>query len=291
LWLDLSGPLVARELARRTPIPPRLLRLTEFRSIAGYAAFIHMVLFIAAMLSHSFQRTPLSVLLTPFLTPFGLLLAAALLHTLLYWVMLVGTINDVTRSLASDVSSGAWTILRLTPYSVTQLIVARLTAIRYSWQSVLITLIVTRVLASAVVPLSAAADTHFASNADLISVVGFILQPAFEFFAVCGLATLAAFLVPQPFWARMLGYAMVSVVFGALSFLTVTFAILAQMGPIATALVPLNHWTLLALAVAPNPAQSVYTVQVLLTFGTTLLLPTLVGGLALVAATYLGKRT
>lgn len=291
LWLDLSGPLVAREVARHQPIPPRLLRLTEFRSIAGYAAFMHMVLFILAMASHTSHRTSLSVLLTPFLTPFGLLLAAGMLHTMLYWAMLVGTVNDVTRSIATDVASGAWTILRLTPFSVTQLIMARLTAIRHAWGSVLITLIVTRLLACAVVPLSIASDTHYPADADPLSVASFIVQPALEFFVVCGLAAVSAFLVPNTFWARLLGYGLLSLVFGGLSFFTVTFAVLPHMGPIATALVPLSHWMLLALAVAPNPSQSVYTVQVLLTIGTTLLLPMAIGALALLVAIRLGKRT
>src|SRR5688572_4094750 len=121
-WMSARHPVVQRELSRVAAIPRFFMRLTEVRSILGYAALIHLACFAASMLLYSQKGSVLNAFLAPFLTPFGLPLAAAGLHSLLYWAMLMGLGNMLTVILCRDMNSRSWQLLRMTPISTSEII-------------------------------------------------------------------------------------------------------------------------------------------------------------------------
>src|SRR5690349_16906938 len=107
-WMSVRHPMAQREVSRVTVIPLFFRRLTEVRSTLGYAALIHLAFFAASMLVYSRKQTIFNAILAPFLTPFGLPLAAAALHSILYWAMLIGISNTMTTILSRDLSANTW---------------------------------------------------------------------------------------------------------------------------------------------------------------------------------------
>lgn len=245
-------PLAQREISRVSTIPRFFHRLTEVRSILGYAALIHLGFFAASMLLYSRRQSILNAFLAPFLTPFGLPLAAAGLHSILYWAMLIGVSNMFTTILCRDLNSHSWQMLRLTPFSGTEIMLAKMNAMRLTWQPILTALIVMRILASLSLPLTTALESQNSTTVDYIQLVLFIFQPIVDGFLAVSLSALSASLFPNALWSRLLSYTLLGLVLGGLGLINSLWLIFTSvMGPLAGLLTPLGHWSLLAVSLMP----------------------------------------
>jgi hypothetical protein len=290
-WLNAHHPIVQRDVQYVPPLPMFFRRLTEVRSILGYAALIHLTLFVTAMLVYSRSNAQINIFLSPFLTPFGLPLAVAILHSLLYWAFLLGVGNLTTRFIASESSSRSLTVLRLTPYSTAEIVLAKLGAVFHVWKVILITLVVTRLLAAVSVPISLAVESYPHSPYAYALAALFIVQPLVDGTLAASLSALSAALVPSIFWARMLAHALMGVVFGALGGVGALWLVFTSpMGPMAAILAPLSHWSLLSAALVPMRRTEGFLPQFVVLTLVAIVLPLLIAGVVLRTAVWLTKR-
>src|SRR5579871_2692923 len=116
--LTANHPLTLRE-ASRLPreLPTFIRKLTVLWTALGYAALVHGAFFLAALIGYGHVFSSVPPVLMPFLTPFGTPIALGMLHSVLYWAMLVGICNYTTLLIARDMETHTWTILRTTPYN------------------------------------------------------------------------------------------------------------------------------------------------------------------------------
>jgi hypothetical protein len=262
-WLSKRHPIAQRDISHATPPPLFFRRLTEVRSMLGYASLIHLVLFILSMVAYSRMSSPLGALFAPFLTPFGLPLSAAFLHSILYWAMLLGIGNQITQQLASEMASRSFTVLRLTPYSTTEVLLAKITAVRQVWWAILVTLIATRLVASISVPIAAAVEAHQVTWVDAVAIGLFVVQPLTDALLAASLSTFSAVVVHHPFWARMLAHALMGIVLGALAlFSGVWLVFTSPIGAMGGIFAPFSHWALLAVALIPTRRMDLYYAQI-----------------------------
>lgn len=290
-WLNARHPLVQREVQHVPPLPQFFRRLTEVRSILGYAALIHLTLFVTAMLVYSRSNQQMNLFLSPFLTPFGLPLAAGMLHSILYWAFLLGIGNLTTRFIAGEMASRSMTVLRLTPYSTAEIVLAKLGAVFHIWKAILLTLIVTRLLAAVSVPISVAVETYQHSPYAYALVVMFIVQPLVDGALAASLSALSAALVPSIFWARMFAHALMGVVFGALGGVGALWLVFTSpMGPTAGILAPLSHWSLLSAALMPMRRTEGFLPQLVVLTLVYVVLPLLIAAVVLRLAIRLTRR-
>ena len=112
-WLDPNHPIAVREARRNTQELPRIIqKLTEPWTLLGYAAMLHGVFFLLSLLGYSRINNVFPNLMLPFLTPFGTPVAVGILHSLMYWAMLIGICNYTTYFVTTDLESGMWPLLR-----------------------------------------------------------------------------------------------------------------------------------------------------------------------------------
>src|SRR5260221_8659943 len=222
-WLKSDHPLVVRDSRRINRELPKFLRkLTDPWTMLGYAALVHGAFFALSLVG--FQRLifGMSDLFLPFLTPFGTPLVAAFLHSVLYWALMIGLANYSTYLIASDVSTGTWEILRLTPYSSSTILGAKLVASARVWGRVFRALLITRLIAVLILPAAIvfqqqANEGRSFATLDFVAALIFIAQPLVDGLLVLGLSTVAAFAIRSTAWARIGAYGLVAVVYGALS--------------------------------------------------------------------------
>jgi hypothetical protein len=290
-WLSPAHPVAVRDnrwLHRELPLTLR--RLNNPWAMFGYAAVCHGVLFVIAILTYHYLSTTLAgalvPMLSPFLTPFGTPLAAGFLHSVLYWALLIGLCNQTTLAFAREFESGAWQVLRLTPYPTHTLFLAKLAAVARNWSGILRTLLIVRLLALLILPIAVASgrarEAPNVGGLDVLSALIFMAQPFAEVLMALGIAALAGVFVRGALWARMYAYGALAVTLGALNglgslWLTFTSAI----GGFAALLVPMGHWTALAAAVSPPKAPLLYGLQTVLLVVLQVVLPALLGALAL----------
>src|SRR5258706_4742219 len=100
-WLRADHPLVVRESRRINHNLPTILRkLTDPWTMLGYAALIHGSFFAFSLIGFQRMFFGISDLMLPFLTPFGTPIAAAFLHSILYWALMIGLANHTTFLIA-----------------------------------------------------------------------------------------------------------------------------------------------------------------------------------------------
>lgn len=282
LWLDAQHPLAQRDLARIPVIPYFFRRLTEVRSILGYAALIHLIMFIVAMIVYTYLPPAFSGWLAPFLTPFGMPLAAAMLHSILYWGLLVGVCNHTTALVGRDMKARSLEILRLTPYSAWDIVLTKLTALRSSWRGILLALLITRLIAGLSVPLSNSLEAHKGSPFDYVQTTMFIVQPIFDMLLVASLSIFCAVLTADPTWARLSAYGLTGLTLGALgTFNSIWLVFTSPLGSMAGMFGPLSHWSMLAVALTPRQDPEWYPPQLIVMATVHLILPLLIGIFAL----------
>ncbi|MBX3061774.1 MAG: hypothetical protein U0528_14835 [Anaerolineae bacterium] len=281
-WLDAQHPLAQRDLARIPVIPHFFRRLTEVRSILGYAALIHLIMFIVAMIIYTYLPPAFSGWLAPFLTPFGMPVAAAMLHSILYWGLLIGVCNNTTALVSRDVKARSLELLRLTPYNVWEIVLTKLTALRSSWRGILLALLITRLVAGLSVPLSNSLEAHKGSPFDYLQTAMFIVQPIFDMLLVTSLSILSSVITADPTWARLSAYGMIGLTLGALgTFNSIWLVFTSPLGAMAGMFGPLSHWSMLAVALTPRQDPDWYVPQLVVMATVHLILPLLIGILAL----------
>ncbi len=289
-WLSQQHPLTARE-AKRVPrqIPQIFRKLTDPWTTIGYAALMHGIFFGFAMFSYGHFFSIMPDLLMPFLTPFGTPIAIAILHTILYWAMLIGLCNYTTAIIARDVGTGSWTLLRMASFSGATIISAKLIVVARAWVRVLRTLLILRALALLIVPAAVylqaqTGDMRTIISFDLLSAAVFLSQPVIDSLLVVSLSASVALLVPDTMLARASAYGLIAVVYGGLNLLGGLWLMFASpLGTFGGLMVPLGHWApLLAAIVKPLSASehSTRIVAVALVYG---LLPIAISIFALTA--------
>src|SRR5260221_1060537 len=220
-WLDPRNPIAVRE-ARRKPqkLPTFFRKLTEPWPMLGYATALHGFFFLLGLMGYNRINAVIPGLILPFLTPFGTPISAGILHTILYWAMLIGLCNYTTYFVASDIETGTWRLLRLTPASGKEILLAKLAAVGRVWSKVLIMLVMTRIVASLLIPFAIIFQrqndfpTLFPPN--LISAVIFIMQPIVDAMLVCSISVLCSLLIRNSVWANVGAYAFGVVFVGGL---------------------------------------------------------------------------
>jgi hypothetical protein len=260
-WLDVSHPVARREMGRnRQELPKFIRKLTDPWTMLGYAAMLHAVFFAISLLSYNQINRAFPNLTLPFLTPFGTPVAAALLHSVLYWVMLIGVVNFTSSFVASDVETGMWPLLRTTPYTSGEILAVKMLVVGRVWARVLRTLFLTRLVALLVIPITAmslrASENFIPLSLSAIGGAIFVLQPFVDAFLVASISALAALLIRGLMWARVGAYAGIALVYGVLSGAGGLWLIFqSPMGALAGLLVPLNIWAPLVAAIT-QPASA-----------------------------------
>lgn len=294
-WLDPKHPLAIRD-ARWTygPLPLFFQRFTNIWAILGYAALIHGGFFIIAILTYNHLGSTIfsafTPMLAPFLTPFGIPIAAGFIHTLLYWGLLIGACNQASKGFAGQFVDGSWRVLRLTPYSAFNLMMTKVLTLWRNWSAVLNVLFWLRVAALVAIPVSSAAlrgrelATTTAQNVGGIAV--FLAQPYADLLMVIGLSVLVSTLIHDVTWARFFAYGLSGLAVGGLSLLVcmlLTFT--SPLGPISGMFVPMGHWAALATVALPPLSPSTFDFQIVALSVLNILIPVLIGVIAL-AVTY-----
>ncbi|MDL1923877.1 hypothetical protein FBQ95_14820 [Chloroflexi bacterium CFX3] len=284
--LDARHPVALRD-AHFMPdaMPKWVRRFTNFWALVGFAALIHGGLFFFAVLFYHMPNTALVPLMAPFLTPFGTPIILVIMHSVLYWALLIGIANQMTYSFGRELESQTWRVLRLTPYVADELAITKVLTVGRTWFGLLRVLFALRFSALLVLPVAFAAQRNreisLIGSFDLLSVIMFLLQPFTEAFMVAGVSLLIAVLVRQALWAKLYAYtALVLGVCGlnALCSLWLTFN--SPIGVLASLLVPFGHWTPLVVAAFPPSATAVYAQQTAVLALTVIGLPVLIGGVA-----------
>src|SRR5258708_7569617 len=257
-WLSPKHPLTAREMRRVNHDLPKFFRkLTDFWTTLGYAALIHGSFFILALITYGHFLPALPIILMPFLTPFGTPIGMGILHSILYWAMMIGICNQTTHLIARDVESGTWAVLRSTPHPNTAILGAKLRVVASVWGKVLRTLVVTRVIALVLIPAAIylqrqSSETHPAMAFDFISAFVFLAQPYVDALVVATLSAASALLIANATWAKIGAYGLIATVYGAINALGAFWLLLrSPLGGLAGLLVPLGHWAPLVAAIIP----------------------------------------
>ncbi len=271
-------------------LPSFFRRITNPWTLLGYAAVIHGGLFIVSIAAYNQMGNNLASaflpVFSPFLTPFGTPIAAYLLHSVLYWAMLIGICNQATYAIGHEFESGTWSLLRLTPYSPTNLLMAKMAVVMRNWVGVLRTLTIIRITALLIIPFSIASQRAREGGGltllDLMGAVLFLLQPYAEAFLVLSLSALAGVLIRTSLWSKIYAYGLATLVGGGLNVAASFWLIFTSpMGALAGLLIPLGHWTPLVASILPPSTATVYGVQTIVLTLTSVILPLAVGLLAL----------
>jgi hypothetical protein len=294
-WLDTSHPVARREIGRnRQELPKFIRKLTDPWTMLGYAAMLHGIFFAIALLSYNQISRAFPNLALPFLTPFGTPIAAALLHSILYWAMLIGVVNFTSYFVASDVETGMWPLLRTTPYTSGEILAVKMLVVGRVWARVLRTLLLTRLVALLVIPINAISqrpsENYIPLSLSLVGGTVFVLQPLVDLFLVASISTLAALLIRGLMWARVGAYAGIALVYGVLSGAGGLWLIFqSPMGALAGLLVPLNLWAPLISAVTPPASAAELTGRTIMLILVYAVLPLVAGLVTFAAAARVGR--
>ncbi len=290
-WLNELHPIAYRDLHwSRHEMPVFFRRITNPWTLLGYAAVIHGGLFVVSIATYNQMGNSLAnaflPIFSPFLTPFGTPIAAYFLHSVLYWGMLIGICNQVTGSLGHEFESGTWTLLRLTPYTATNLLFTKLVGVMRNWMGVLRTLTIIRLTALLIIPFSVAAQRAREGGTlgalDWIGAGLFLLQPFAEAFLVMGLSALVTVLIRTTLWSKVYAYGLATLVNGGLNVAASVWLIFTSpIGALAGLLIPLGHWAPLVGSVVPPASMPAYTNQTIVLALTSVILPVIFGFLAL----------
>ncbi len=296
-WLGPKHPLVAREQRRVNHELPRLIRkMTDPWTTLGYAALIHGAMFMVSLIGYGRLFPGMPIILMPFLTPFGTPLAAAMLHSVLYWAMLIGVCNYTTFLVGHDVETRTWNILQTTPYPAYALLGAKLSVVARMWTRVLRMLLLTRALALLVLPTAIylqqqGAETRPFGSADFLSAAVFLAQPFVDAFLIASLSVVSALAIRNSMWSKVGAYGLIAIVYGGLSVLGSFWLIFrSPLGALAGLLVPLSHWAPLVSAVVRPISQAEYGQRGLAVAGIYFVLPLFIGIFGLIFAHQLARR-
>jgi hypothetical protein len=275
-------------------LPSFFQRITNPWTLLGYAAVIHGGLFMVSIATYNQMSNSLASaflpVFSPFLTPFGTPIAAYMLHTLLYWAMLIGICNQTSYAIGHEFESGTWSLLRLTPYTSTDLLFTKLAVVMRNWGGVLRTLTILRLTTLLIIPFSVAAQqTHEGSGLsglDLASMAIFLLQPFAEAFLVLTLSALAATLIHTSLWSKVFAYGLTALGIGGLNAAASLWMMFTSpVGALAGLLIPLGHWTPLVGAIMPPSSAMAYGTQTIVLALTSVIFPLAIGFLVLRTAT------
>lgn len=293
-WLRPTHPIAVRD-ARWMPytLPLTLRRLAAPWTLLGYSAVVHGALFVISVVTYNHMLTGMATLfmpfLSPFLTPFGTPIAAGVLHSVLYWAMLIGIANQMSYGIASELQGSTWQALRLTPFTTTDILLTKSVVVLRTWMTALNTLTIVRMLALLVLPLAIASqrtrEVSTFTAPDVISAGVFLLQPYVESFMVVGISAGLASVLRSTLWSKIYSLGAVGLSLGLLNG-SVAFwlAFTSPMGALAGLLVPLGHWAPLAGAVLPPRSPTMYGYQTVLLVLAIVILPLMIGGLGLYVA-------
>lgn len=287
IGLDAKHPVSIRDrLFLPEFLPPRIKRWSNIWTLLGVAALIHGGMFILGVLLYhsSTANQDLLPVFSPFLTPFGTPIIVAVLHTIIYWSLLLGIARQMTFSFTRELETRSWGILRLTPYDSGELALAKATNVGRSWWPVLNVLFLIRLSALAIMPVAIASqrtrEVSVISYFDVASAILFVVQPYAEAFMVGGLALALAVMIRNPLWAKFYTYNGIALILGGLSFASALWlAFNSPIGGLSALLVPLGQWTPLVVSALPPSTQIMYGEQTLILTMTTLVLPLLIGWL------------
>jgi hypothetical protein len=294
--LDERHPVAQRETRFMPSLMPAWVRhFSNFWTLVGFAALIHGVLFIVAILLYSLPNPDLIPLISPFLTPFGTPIILVVLHTALYWALLFGVSRHMAHSFSRELEGQTWGVLRLTPYRSDDLAIAKALAVGRAWYSVLRVLFALRGFALLVLPIALTAqrsrELGALSGLDFLSAAMFLAQPFTETFMVAALSLLIAILVRQARWAKLYAYGALILSIGALNGLfSLWLTFNAPMGALASVMLPVGHWTTLVATAFPPHSAALHAEQTLMLVLTALVLPLLTGVLALGASLWRLRR-
>src|SRR5215467_3081238 len=212
-WLDPRNPIAAREGGRKPQRLPTFIRkLADPWPMLGYATALHGFFFILGLIGYSRINIIFPGLILPFLTPFGTPISAGFLHTILYWLMMIGLCNYTTYYIARDVESGMWQLLRLTPYTEGEILLAKAAAVWRVWSKVLTMLLLTRVVASLLIPVALfmqrQSEIRYIIAPNVVGATVFIVQPLVDALLVTSLSILCALLFRGSTWANIGAYAL-----------------------------------------------------------------------------------
>jgi hypothetical protein len=288
--LDAYHPLARRETsAHLFDLPPFFARLVDPWRLIGYSAILNAALFLFTLLFNNPSSTPsvLMPLLIPFLTPIGSLVAAAMLHSLLYWAMLIGVCNQTTYMVAGEFEKNTWRILRTTPIPVHHLLLAKVGVVFRQWARVLRVMTTTRIIAVVIIGLYASLSGMASnrevvqrSNFDVISGIFFTIQPWVDAFFAVSLSIVVSTLMPNRAQARYYAYGAVfftSFLINGIGALWWIYT--SPLGGQGSLLVPLGFWSpLIGAVMPPTHSEWVQTALVALIY---MVVPIAVGALAL----------
>lgn len=290
-WLKPQHPIALRD-ARwvHHELPLFIRRLANPWTLLGYAAVIHGLMFIFRVIIYNYLNPALASTLlpvvSPFLTPFGTPIATGLLHSILYWAMLIGICNHTAHAITRERASGSWTLLLLTPFRPVDVLMAKLAVVWRTWVGVLQTLTIIRLVGLLVLPIAVASQQTREAPAfqtlDLIGVGVFLLQPYAEAVLALGGSALMAMLVRDPMWARLAAYGVLGLGIGGLNGAAAGWlAFTSPIGGLAGILVPLGHWMPLVATSVPPLSQTAYAMQTAVLALTLVVLPVALGILAI----------
>ncbi len=295
-WLSPRHPIAVRDSRRVQQTLPLLIRkLSDPWTMLGYAALLHGAFFIFSLLGYSRLNSAFPSLILPFLTPFGTPIAAMILHSILYWIMLIGICNYTTHVVASDIEGGTWRLLRTTPFLTGDILLAKIMTVARVWARVLRVLVLTRLLVLAIAMIIVAtqqgSDRYPRVTFDVVNGVIFVIQPLVEAFLAASLSVLSGLLLSNSTWSKAAAYALVASVSGALSGIGSFWLIFkSPLGVVAGLLVPLNHWAPLMAAITPTGSSALFNERTLVFAVAYLLAPLVVGVWALIVARRLAER-
>ena len=299
-WLNLNHPVAAREIRRiQIPIPTPIKKLSDAWKMIGYAAILQGLIFVAVLVSYS-RLLSISGAIAVFVTPFGMIFTLAFLQTILYWIVQIGICNYTSRAVATEINRSMWSVLRMTPFSISEILLAKVAVVFRTWAKPIRTLVLIRAILLAVAfaamlipaanhPVDIDPTSNISMNFTLAAI--FVLEPLIDMAVAASLSILSAMLVHNSTWAMITSYALNVILFGGLSFVSGLWLLLVSpLGTLSGLLIPLNHWLPLFAAVTPPTSAEESTIRVALFVVTFVIAPLGIGWAAFRLSTWMGSR-
>lgn len=292
VWLNPKHPIAVKDArwTLRAGLPRLLQRMSNVWTMLGYAAVIHGTLFLVSVLTYqqftNSQASAILSALSPFLTPFGTPITAALIHSLIYWAMLIGVVNQTAVSFAAEFEQGSWEILRLTPFNTQELALAKAAAVGRQWWAILRALTVIRLCSALIIPIAVLSqrtrEITSMTLLDAASIGVFLVQPFAEGAMLIGLTIWIAALTQDRFWSRILGIGTAGVALGVLNGIgAIWLTFFSPLGSLGAMLLPLGHWTPLAATAIPPQTTGMYLMQVVVFALCVVIIPIVIGWIGL----------
>jgi hypothetical protein len=291
-WLRPTHPIFKRERQAAPPLPTTLVRFNNIWAVLSYAALMHALIFIFALMSYNMSAAAIgghgfSSLVTPFMTPFGTPVLVSVLHSLLYWALLLGACHYATHAMAREKQRNTLTLLQLTATPVSHVVFAKAVAVFTQWWPVLKVLFIVRLLIGLILPLSVlsplareAQDLSGFMFNHALSLGVFLLQPYVETLACIGLGLLAGATAANPLQARLAAIAGATLTIGGFNMLVGLWYTFASPVGLAGMVLgfPLGHWGALVGGVVPPQGGDIgYMMQSVLMVLCYVILPAALG--------------